>query len=105
MPAPAVNPVRTSPGVKKASKPGGADCEPRNVQRCKEVASSPEAESVAIVVDDVRLEEDIRHVLPPLLSVPDAGANSLASQLGGRFAIARMTSLVRLCHRTWVGRE
>ena len=47
-------------------------------------------------------------MLPKLLSVPDSdGADAvrlaLASELDGK--IARMTSLVRLCHRTSVGQK
>lgn len=57
-----------------------------------------EAESVVV---DRGLEQDVWDVLPKLLSVPDsdgAGGIRLASELDGN--IARMTSSVRLCHRT-----
>lgn len=89
--------------MKNASRPGGADFEPRNVRWRNEFASPVEAEPV--VVDD-GVEQDAWLVLPKLLSVPDSdGADdaSLASELDGK--MARMTSLVRLCHRTCVGKK
>ena len=89
--------------MQNASRPGGADFEPRNVRWRNEFASPVEAEPV--VVDD-GVEQDAWLVLPKLLSVPDSdGADdaSLASELDGK--MARMTSLVRLCHRTCVGKK
>lgn len=98
-----VNPVLTSPRLKK---PSGADFEPRNVRRCKELASSTEAESVVeVVVVGVGLEEAVWQVLPKLLSVPVPDVADaiirLVSELDGK--TARMTSFVRLCHLTSIG--
>lgn len=50
---------------------------------------------------DAELEEDVRHVLPKLLSVSDADEAdvfNLASEADGKIAL--ITSLVRLCQRT-----
>lgn len=57
---------------------------------------------------DARLEDDVWHALPKLLSVPDVDAADddairLASEFDGK--IARRTSLVRRFQRTSAGRQ